>query len=61
MAREIVMAASESNCDLVVIGARYHRLLDVTALGTTTERVVRHSPYPVMAVPLEGNEALGTA
>ncbi|MFZ2490552.1 MAG: universal stress protein [Thermoanaerobaculia bacterium] len=52
-AREIVIAASDSNCDLVVIGARHHRFLDMTVLGTTTERVVRHSPCPVMAVPLE--------
>lgn len=56
--REIVVAASESNCDLVVIGARHHRFLDVTVLGTTTERVVRHSPCPVMAVPAEGDETL---
>jgi len=58
--REIVMAASESSCDLLVIGARYHRFLDVTVLGTTTERVVRHSPCPVMAVPGEGDETFGT-
>ena len=59
--QEIVGAASESNCDLVVIGARHHRFLDITVLGTTTERVVRHSPCPVMAVPLEGDETLGGA
>ena len=56
VAQETVMAASESNCDLVVIGARHHRFLDGTLLGTTTERVVRHNPCPVMVVPLEGNE-----
>ena len=60
-AQETVMAASESNCDLVVIGARRHRFLEGTVLGTATERVVRHSPCPVMVVPLEGNETPGTA
>jgi nucleotide-binding universal stress UspA family protein len=57
----IVRVASDKSCDLVVIGARHHRFLDVTVLGTTTERVVRHSPCPVLAVPFEGDETLGTA
>jgi nucleotide-binding universal stress UspA family protein len=56
----IVRAASDRSCDLVVIGARHHRFLDVTVLGTTTERVVRHSPCPVLAVPFEGDETPGT-
>jgi nucleotide-binding universal stress UspA family protein len=55
-AQEIVIAASESSCDLVVIGARHHRFLEGKVLGTTTELVMRHSPCPVMAVPLKGNE-----
>lgn len=59
--REIVIAASEGDCDLVVIGAGHHRFVGVTVLGTTTEWVVRHSACPVMAVPLEGGKALGRA
>jgi nucleotide-binding universal stress UspA family protein len=57
----IVTAASESNYDLVVIGARHHRFLDLAVLGTTTERVVRHSPCPVMAVPFEDLEMFSRA
>ncbi|MCS6951751.1 MAG: universal stress protein [Bryobacterales bacterium] len=49
-AREIIAAASESRCDLLVMGARHRRFFDTTVLGTTTVRVVRHSPCAVLTV-----------
>lgn len=37
--------------DLLVLVARRHSLLKEMVLGTTVERVLRHSPIPVLAVP----------
>lgn len=49
-AMEIVAAATEMSCDLLVIGARRRRFYDATVIGTTTARVVRHAPCPVLTV-----------
>jgi nucleotide-binding universal stress UspA family protein len=48
-AKEIVNQASEIACDLLVIGAQRHRFFETLVLGTTTIRVVRHAPCPVLA------------
>lgn len=48
-AQEIVSQASEMGCDLLVMGAQRHRFLESLVLGTTTIRVVRHAPCPVLA------------
>jgi nucleotide-binding universal stress UspA family protein len=49
-AEEIVSLAKETPCDLLVIGARHRRFFDSTVLGSTTARVVRHAPCPVLTV-----------
>lgn len=49
-AMEIVAAAGETRCDLLVIGARRRRFYDATVIGTTTARVVRHAPCPVLTL-----------
>jgi nucleotide-binding universal stress UspA family protein len=49
-AEEIVSLARETPCDLLVIGARHRRFFDSTVLGSTTARVVRHAPCPVLTV-----------
>ena len=49
-AEEIVSLAKETPCDLLVIGARHRRFFDSTVLGSTTARVVRHAPCPVLIV-----------
>ncbi|MDX1984842.1 MAG: universal stress protein [Bryobacteraceae bacterium] len=51
-AKQILSHASESGCDLLVIGARRHRMTDTSMLGTTTYQVVRLAPCPVLMVPL---------
>ncbi len=52
-AEQIVQAAVDEACDLVVIGAQHRRLLEATTLGTTSVRVMRHAPVPVLAVTRE--------
>ncbi len=49
-AREIVAQAAESGCDLLVIGAQHRRFFDSTVIGSTSVRVVRHAPCPVLTV-----------
>jgi nucleotide-binding universal stress UspA family protein len=52
-AREILALASESACDLLVVGAQHRPFFDATVIGATTARVVRHSPCPVLTVAAE--------
>jgi nucleotide-binding universal stress UspA family protein len=49
-AEEILKAAAETGCDLLVIGARHRAFFDSTVIGTTTVRVVRHAPCPVLTL-----------
>jgi len=49
-AHEIVAAAAQFPCDLLIIGARHRRFFDATVIGTTTIRVVRHAPCAVLTV-----------
>jgi nucleotide-binding universal stress UspA family protein len=49
-AREIVTAASECDCDLIVIGTHGRTGLDRMMMGSTAERVVRFAPCPVLVV-----------
>jgi len=50
-AEELVKAADELESDLIVLGAQHSPFLEFTTLGTTTERVIRHSPCSVLLVP----------
>lgn len=54
---EILKAAAETACDLLVIGARHRAFFDSTVLGTTTVRVVRHAPCPVLTLMESGGQA----
>lgn len=49
-AEEVVRYAKSHETDLIVIGGKHKRFADTTVLGTTTERVFRHSPCAVMTV-----------
>lgn len=49
-AHEIIHHAGAADCDLLVIGARRRRFFDSAVIGTTSVRVVRHAPCPVLTV-----------
>jgi nucleotide-binding universal stress UspA family protein len=49
-ASEIVRLAAEEPFDLLVLGAPRRTFFDGLVLGTTTLRVVRHAPCPVLTV-----------
>jgi len=42
--------AGEQNAGLLVLGARHKAFADTTVIGTTTARVVRHAPCPVLTI-----------
>jgi nucleotide-binding universal stress UspA family protein len=49
-AEQIIEMASSTACDLIVLGAEHKRFSDTTVIGTTTLRVTRHAPCPVLTV-----------
>ncbi len=50
-AEQILVAAREHKVDLITLSARYRRFLDLTVIGTTTERVMRHADTAVLVHP----------
>jgi nucleotide-binding universal stress UspA family protein len=50
-AEQIILHAREQAIDLIVLGAEHHPLLEWSTLGTTAERVMRHSPSSVLVLP----------
>jgi len=42
---------SRSKCDLVVMGSRGHGLIKEALIGSTSRKVLKHSPRPVLIVP----------
>jgi nucleotide-binding universal stress UspA family protein len=52
-AEQIVFFAQEKKADLIVLGAEHQTFLEFTTIGTTTERVMRHSTSSVLVIPSE--------
>jgi nucleotide-binding universal stress UspA family protein len=50
---EIVSYAESKDIDMIVLGVRGHGLVKTLFLGSTTDRVVRRSPCPVLSVSLK--------
>ena len=50
---EIVAYAESNDIDMIVLGVRGHGLVKTLFLGSTTDRVVRRSPCPVLSVSLK--------
>ncbi len=54
--QELLAYVDDAEVDLVVMGTQGRTGLSRYLLGSTTERVVRHAPVPVMAVPVPDEE-----
>jgi nucleotide-binding universal stress UspA family protein len=50
-AEQIILMAGKHSADLIVMGAQHRPFLEFTTLGTTTERVMRHSLTSVLVIP----------
>jgi nucleotide-binding universal stress UspA family protein len=55
-AEQVIDLASKIEADLIVIGAQHKRFFDSTVIGTTTDRIVRHSHCPVLTVTRPAGE-----
>jgi nucleotide-binding universal stress UspA family protein len=49
-AERIIAVAAAQGDDMIVLGAQHRRFVDTTVIGTTTTRVTRHAPCPVLTV-----------
>ena len=54
--QEIVRVAHEETIDMIVLGAHGKGVLDQALFGSTTERVVRKAPCPVLTVRVSEHE-----
>jgi nucleotide-binding universal stress UspA family protein len=52
---ELTKYAVTHNIDLIVLGVRGHSLMETLFLGSTTDRVVRQAPCPVLSVRPTGS------
>jgi len=50
---ELIDAARTAQASLIAVGTRKHHGLEERLLGSTTDRVIRRSPIPVLAAPVE--------
>jgi nucleotide-binding universal stress UspA family protein len=53
---EIIRFARETEVDMIVLGTHGKGMLDQALFGSTTERVVRRAPCPVLTVRLAEHE-----
>jgi nucleotide-binding universal stress UspA family protein len=53
---EIVRVAREETVDMIVLGTHGRGMLDKALFGSTTERVVRRAPCPVLTCRLREHE-----
>jgi nucleotide-binding universal stress UspA family protein len=53
---EIIRLAQEQKIDMIVLGTHGKGMLDQALFGSTTERVVRRAPCPVLTVRLAEHE-----
>lgn len=56
----IVKHSSEADIDLIIMGTHGRGGLSRVMLGSVTERVIRESDKPVLAVRVEGNHEVGS-
>jgi nucleotide-binding universal stress UspA family protein len=49
-AERIIAVAAAQACDMIILGAQHKLFVDTTIIGTTTTRVTRYAPCPVLTV-----------
>jgi nucleotide-binding universal stress UspA family protein len=57
---ELVKFADTHNMDMIVLGVRGHGLMRSLFLGSTTDRVARRSPCPVLSVSTKAQEGISS-
>ena len=54
---QIIEQATEKSADMIILGTNGRTGLDHVLFGSTAEKVVRKSPYPVLTVRLEEDKS----
>ena len=54
---QIIQEAKRDRCDMIVIGSHGHGAVYQLLVGSVTDRVLRHSPCPVLVVPVKKQAA----
>lgn len=49
-AEHLIHAARDEGADLIIIGSQHRRFVDTTVIGSTTVKMTRHAPCPVLVV-----------
>ena len=57
--QEIAATAERLHCDLIVMGAHGRTGANKLLFGSTTHRMLRRSPLPILAIPPPGARAMG--
>lgn len=55
-AEQILLVTREHDADIITLTARHRRFLDVTVIGNTTEKVMRHADSAVLVLPVAGEQ-----
>jgi nucleotide-binding universal stress UspA family protein len=53
-ARTVVEVAKQRDAELIVIGSHGHGVLFEALVGSVSAKILRHSPLPVLVVPIRG-------
>ena len=53
---EVINADKKEACDLIIMSSHGYKGLIYSMKGSTTEKVTRYAPYPVLCVKNEGRQ-----
>jgi nucleotide-binding universal stress UspA family protein len=55
-AEQILLVARQYNVDVIALTAKHRQFLDITVIGNTTEKVMRHADSTVLVIPVAGEQ-----
>jgi nucleotide-binding universal stress UspA family protein len=56
VAETILEAAKNKSADIIAIGSRSQNWLENVLLGSITEKVIKHTPIPLLIIPIKSEE-----
>jgi nucleotide-binding universal stress UspA family protein len=57
-AEQILLVAREHDVDVIALTAKHRLFLDLTIIGNTTEKVMRHADSAVLVLPAGGGQII---
>ena len=56
VAETILEAAKDKSADIIAIGSRSQNWLENVLLGSITEKVIKHTPIPLLIIPIKSED-----